>query len=73
MSEQLVNYTVGLLIITLFLEFLWWTARIYEITYEGNSDRLPEWMQTWSKTLAADRQCMLHHQNRDRTANASCI
>ena len=24
-------------------------------------------------TLCADRQCMLHHQNRDRTANASCI
>jgi len=51
MLTQLLNNAASLLIIALFLAFLWWTGRLYEITYEGKIDRLPEWMQTWSKTL----------------------
>lgn len=51
MLAQLLNNTFSLLIITLFFGFIWWIARLYEITYEGNVDRLPKWMQIWSKSL----------------------
>lgn len=56
MLAQLLNNTVSLLIITLFFAFMWWIARLYEITYEGNIDRLPEWMQIWSKSLVMAKE-----------------
>jgi hypothetical protein len=51
MLDRLLNDTLILLIPTLFFAFLWWTARLYELAYEGNIDRLPEWMQNWSMSL----------------------
>lgn len=51
MLAQLSNDIFSSLFITLFFAFMWWIARLYEITYEGNIDRLPEWMQIWSKSL----------------------
>ena len=51
MLDRLIPDTMFLLIVALFLAFLWWTARLYEITYVGNVERLPKWMRAWSKTL----------------------
>ncbi len=49
MLDRLINDTIGLLIPTVFLAFLWWDARIYEITYPDDVSHLPKWMQAWSK------------------------
>ncbi len=49
MLDRLIPDTILLLIAALFLAFLWWSARVYEITYEGHVDRLPKWMQAWSR------------------------
>ena len=51
MPDRLLNDILILLIPTLFLAFLWWTARLYELKYEDNVDRLPEWMQIWGSPL----------------------
>ncbi len=51
MLDRLLNDTLILFIPTLFLAFLWWTARLYELKYEDSVDRLPEWMQIWSNSL----------------------
>ncbi len=51
MLDRLLNTTIDLLIPTLFFAFTWWIGRLYELTYEGNIDRLPGWMQVWSKSL----------------------
>ena len=48
MLDRLIPDTILLLIAALFLGFLWWDSRVYEIAYEGNVDRLPRWMRAWS-------------------------
>jgi len=51
MLAQLPNDVFGLLLVTLFFAFAWWLGRLYELKYEDNIDRLPEWMQIWSNSL----------------------
>jgi len=51
MLAQLSDDIFGLLFITLFFAFAWWLCRLYELTYEDNIDRLPDWMQIWSKSF----------------------
>ena len=51
MLDRLLNDTLGLLIPTLFVAFVWWTGRLSEVKYENNLDRLPKWMQVWSNLL----------------------
>jgi hypothetical protein len=56
MLDQLIPDTILLLIAALFVAFVWWIARLYEITYEGNVERLPRWMQAWGKTLVVAQE-----------------
>jgi hypothetical protein len=56
MLDRLIPDTSILLIGTLFLAFIWWSARLDEITYEGHADRLPKWMQAWNNKLQAKTQ-----------------
>ena len=51
MLDRLLNTTIELLIPTIFFAFIWWIGRLYELTYEGNIDRLPAWMQEWSNSF----------------------
>ncbi len=56
MLDRLIPDIILLLIAALFLAFIWWIARLYEMTYEGNVERLPDWMRAWSRTLLMAEQ-----------------
>ena len=45
------------------------TSRLSFLTYDRNPEGAPQ----TDTSLCANRQCMLNHQNHDRTANASCL
>jgi hypothetical protein len=51
MLEQIVSDILVLLIPTLWIAFLLLTIRLIEIYVEGHDDRLPSWIQGWSRKL----------------------
>jgi len=57
MPAQLLNDIFGRLFITLFFALLWWTARLHEIIYEGESDnRLPDWMRVVGQSWGMEKR-----------------